>query len=201
MTCQSPTPEERMEMAITSFFKMKTGLATTWFLGLRWPPPPFQIRKGLTTTFFLDDKMTVLSYYHITILVYRGEGMSISHPLQSDGDGHQFLKWGRDWPPHDYSITEWLYYCIPILAWYCYLIILRGCYINLPPFRVRWKWPPTPFECNEGIDHHIIIRLLDDYIIGFLYYHSLCSYLNILWRWHVNLPLFRVRWRWPPPPL
>ena len=39
------------------------------------------------------------------------------------------------------------------------MIISRKWHINLPPLRIRWKWPPPPFKSKEGIGHHTIIRL------------------------------------------
>ncbi len=35
-----------------------------------------------------SDWIRKLLCYHITIFLYEGEGLSISHPLKSDGDGH-----------------------------------------------------------------------------------------------------------------
>jgi hypothetical protein len=111
-------------------FKMKTGLATTWFLGLRWPPPPFQVRKGLT-------------------------------------NHHVFLRWQDDY--------------IIILSHY-YIGISGRRHVNIPPFKVRWRWPPIPkvrtaLATTWLFDYWVIILLhsyviifsLFDYIKGMLY--------------------------------
>ena len=66
---------------------------------------------------------------------------------------------------------------------YDHMIISRKWHINLPPLRVRWRWPPPPFKSKEGTGHHY------DYI------HALFSLLSLLLP-IVHGPWFIVRSPW-----
>ena len=70
--------------------------------------------------------------------------------------------------------------------------------VNLPPFKVRWRWPPPASYSKEGISHHMTIRLENERIIDSCIIIFLYQIIFLLGRWHVNLPAFRIRWRWPP---
>ena len=126
----------RFEMATTSLSNKKV---VNHHVFLRWQ----------------DDYIIILSHYYIGISGRRHVNIP---PFK--------VRWR--WPPipkvRTGLATTWLFdYWVIILLHsyviifsYCYLIILRGCYISPPPFRVRWKWPPTPFW-RKGIDDNVII--------------------------------------------
>ena len=186
-------------------------MATTSFLkwGRDWPPHYYCMIRQFYYSIFNTLRC---------ILLVSGQDMSISYPRRKDGDGRNFLFQNENGIGHHlilrfemattslsnekgvnhHVFLRWQDDYIIILSHY-YIGVPGRRHVNIPPFKVRWTWPPIP-KVRTGLattwlfDYWVII-LLHSYITIFSY-----CYMIILRGCYINLPPFRVRWRWPPTP-
>ena len=79
---------------------------------------------------------------YITVLLYEGEGISISHPLKSDGDGHRLPPKVREQVAATLLLDHWMMRLLDSYIIIIFLsIILTRLHVNIPPVRTRSSPP------------------------------------------------------------